>query len=223
MVPFRSSCTYIKNELPHVYREAYKFLEPMDFINFRLTGKARATPCSFIGILSIDNRRNGTRNYNPSILALSGIDRDKLPDLLPVEGIVGNIKEDIANDWGISLETTVISGANDNASALIGSGAIADYEAVAVLGTSGMLMFHYPHKKADILHNIATMPGALNNRNMCTTDTGNTGKVVDYFLQKLVYANDEFANDVGTENMYNHLNQAISQVAVGSDNLLFLP
>ncbi len=214
---------YIKNELPDIYRQAYKFLEPMDFINMRLTGKAHATPCSYIACLSIDNRKGGTKDYNPWILDSTGIDRKKLPDLLPVEGIVGNLRSEIASEWGLSPDTPVITAASDNSAALIGSGAIADYEAVAVLGTSGMLMFHVPNKKADLLHSLATIPGALNGRNIFSADTGNTGKVVDAFLNKLVYCQDDFSNTPMPEDLYNRLNQAVAQINPGSDNLLFLP
>ncbi len=47
---------FIKNELPEIYSKTYKFLEPMDFINMRLTGKACATRCSNIASILIDNR-----------------------------------------------------------------------------------------------------------------------------------------------------------------------
>ena len=214
---------YIKNELPDIYSQTYKFLEPMDFINMRLTGKAYATPCSYIASLSIDNRKTGTKDYNPWILEITGIDRNKLPDLLPVEGIVGYLRAEIARDWGLSPDIPVITAASDNSAALIGSGAIADYEAVAVLGTSGMLMFHVPNKKADLLHSLATIPGALNGRNIFSADTGNTGKVVDAFLSKLVYCQDDFSNTPPPDDLYNRLNQAVAQIPPGSDNLLFLP
>lgn len=44
---------FIKNELPDIYRKTYKFLEPMDFISMRLTGKANATQNSNIATLVI--------------------------------------------------------------------------------------------------------------------------------------------------------------------------
>ena len=214
---------YIKNELPDIYRKTYKFLEPMDFINMRLTGKANATQSSNIATFLIDNRINGTRDYDPWTLKLSGIDRAKLPDLLPVEGIVGNLQSGIASEWGLSTDTVVIASANDNSVALIGSGAINDYEAVGVLGTSGMLVFHVPFKKTDLFHVLTTIPSALNNRFIFWGDTFNTGNVVDSFLKNLVYGRDAFCSDDIPEDMYARLNQAAAQVRAGSDGVLFLP
>jgi xylulokinase len=214
---------FIKNELPDIYRKTYKFLEPMDFINMRLTGKANATQNSNVAILSIDNRKGGTKDYSLWALKLSGIDRSKLPDLLPVEGIVGNLQPSIAAEWGLSTDTIVITSATDNSVAPIGSGAIADYEAVAVLGTSGMLVFHIPFKKTDLIHFLASAPSALNDRYLIEADTGNTGKVVDSFLNNLVYGQDCFSTNDKPEDVYTRLNNAAALVPVGSDGVLFLP
>ncbi len=48
---------FIKNERPEVYRRTYKFLEPSDFINFRLTGKCAATQNTAMPLLMTDNRQ----------------------------------------------------------------------------------------------------------------------------------------------------------------------
>jgi xylulokinase len=214
---------FIKNELPEVYRRVYKFLEPMDFINMRLTGKANATQNTNVAILSIDNRKGGSKDYYPWALKTSGIDRSKLPDLLPVEGIVGNLQAAIASEWGLSPDTIVITGATDNSAAPIGSGAIADYEAVAVLGTSGMLVFHIPFKKTDLSHFLASAPSAIEGRYLIEADTGNTGKVIDTFLKNLVYGQDSFSTGDNPEDIYLRLNNAAVQAPVGSDGVLFLP
>jgi len=214
---------YIKNEHPDIYNRTYKFLEPMDYINMCLTGKACATQCSNIACLMIDNRPNGTKDYHPWTLSISGIDRNKLPDLQPIEGIVGTLKTEIANEWGLTPDTVVITAATDNSVALIGSGAIEDYEAVAVLGSSGMLVFHMPDKKVDLMHSLASGPGALNGRNVFSADTGNTCKVVDSYLYNLVYGQDEFSSNGYPDDIYTRLNHAIEHIPVGSENILFLP
>lgn len=214
---------YIKNEHPDIYRKTYKFLEPMDFINFRLTGKACATQNSNIACLMIDDRRNRIHDYHPWLLAMSGIERAKLPDLLPVEGIVGKLQGHVAREWGLSSETVVITSANDNSVALIGSGALVDYEAVAVLGTSGMLVCHVPEKKVDLIHNNITMPAALKDRYIYTADTGNTGRVVDSVLYKLMFGRDDFSNGDIPEDVYRRLNHAAGNIPIGSEGVVFLP
>ena len=214
---------FIKNELPEIYRKTYKFLEPMDYINLRLTGKACATQNSNLASLLIDNRKLGVTEYDPWTLRMSGVDRAKLPDLLPVDGVVGTLLPQVAKEWGLTPNSVVVTGANDNSVSAIGSGAIADYEAAAVLGTSGMLVFHVPYKKTDLTHMVASVPSALRDRYLFTAETGNTGRVVDTFLKNLVYGKDGFCACDMPEDIYVHLNQAATQVPPGSDGVLFLP
>ncbi len=140
-----------------------------------------------------------------------------------MEGIVGTLQETIARDWGLSPKTIVITSAGDNSVAPIGSGAIADYEAVAVLGTSGMLVLHVPYKKTDLIKFIFTFPSALNNRYLLWADTGNTGKVIDSFLNNLIFGQDAFHTGDVPEDVYARLNQAAAQVDAGSEGVLFLP
>jgi xylulokinase len=214
---------YIKNERPEIYQRTYKFLEPMDFINMRLTGKACANQCSNIATLLIDNRMDGSKDYNPWALKLSGVDRSKLPDLSPVGSVVGNIKPEIAAEWGLTNSTVVVASATDNSVTPIGAGAVDDYEAVAVMGTSGMLVFHFPRKKSDLLLGMVTMPGAINGRYVFSADTGNTGAVVNAFLNNFIYGQDSFNDHEIPADMYDRLNQAVAQAPVGSEGVLFLP
>ena len=214
---------FIKHELPEIYRKTYKFLEPMDFINMRLTGKATATQNTNVATLMIDNRKLGTLDYHPWTLERTGIDRAKLPDLLPVDGIIGSLTAAAASELGLSTNTIVITGSNDNSSSAIGAGAVQDYEAAAVLGTSGMLVFHLPYKKTDLTHMVASTPSALPDRYLFTADTGNTGRVIDSFIKNMIYPKDSFDTGDLPRDMYDRLNRAAEQVSPGSDGVLFLP
>jgi xylulokinase len=156
-----SHILFIKNERPEVYRRAYKFLEPMDYINMRLTGKAAATQNTVFAYLLTDNRRLDQTEYDPWLLKMCGVDKEKLPDILPIDGILGDVLPSVAKEWGLSPSTKVILGANDNSTSAIGAGAISDFNAAAVLGTSGHLALHIPFKKTDVLHQITTMPSAI--------------------------------------------------------------
>ncbi|MCH7836611.1 MAG: xylulose kinase, partial [Chloroflexi bacterium] len=78
---------YIQNEQPEVYRQTFKFLEPMDYLNLRLTGKAAASYDTITGHWLTDNRDLSKVKYVVKLIALSGVDREKLPDLKPTGAI----------------------------------------------------------------------------------------------------------------------------------------
>ena len=61
---------------------------------------------------------------------MGGIDREKLPDLLPIDGILGTLTPSVAAELGLSPDTLVVCGVNDNSTSAVGAGAIADGEVV---------------------------------------------------------------------------------------------
>ncbi len=214
---------FIKHACPEVYRATYKFLEPMDYINMRLTGKFTGTQNTVMPMMLTDNRRLDTLDYDPWLLKKSGIDRDKLPDLLPLDGMVGTLQPAVAAELGLSPDTVVICGVNDNSSSAIGAGSIADAEPAAVLGTSGYLACHVPFKKTDITASMGTMPSAIPGQYLFWGELANNGKVLESYLRNLIYADDGFGTGPVPEDAYDRASAAAADVPPGSDGLLFLP
>ena len=214
---------FIKHERPEIYRRTYKFLEPMDYINMRLTGRFSATQNTAWSSMLVDNRRLDAQEYDPWLLKMGGIDREKLPDLLPIDGILGTITPSIASEWGLSSNTVVVCGVNDNSSSAVGAGAIADSEVAAVMGTSGHMAAHVSFKKTDIFSTMATMPSGIKGRFLFWGDLANTGKVLESYLRNLVYAQDDFETGKIPEDMYDRASQVAAQVPPGSEGVIFLP
>ncbi len=115
---------YIKNERPEIYDKTYKFLEPMDYLTARLTGRITATQKTMAPFVVVDNREWGSLNYNEELLKLAGVEKHKFPELIPNNGVVGPLKEDVAKELGLNLSTPVIAGIGDSNASLIGSGAV---------------------------------------------------------------------------------------------------
>ena len=214
---------FIKHERPEIYRRTYKFFEPVDYINMRLTGKFAATQNTVLPMMMVDNRRLDVQEYDPWLLKMGGIEREKLPDLLPIDGILGAITPAIAKELGLSPGTLVVCGVNDNSSSAIGAGAIADSEVAAVMGTSGYLAAHVAFKKTDIDHSLGTMPSGIQGRYLFWGEMANNGKVLESYLKNLVYAQDGFDTGKVPADMYDRASQLAAQAQPGSEGVLFLP
>ena len=214
---------FIKHERPEIYRQTYKFLEPMDYINLRLTGKFAATQNTVLPMMMVDNRRLDMLEYDPWLIKTGGIDREKLPDLLPIDGILGTITASIADELGLLPNTLVICGVNDNSSSAIGAGSVSDSEPAAVMGTSGYLASHVSFKKTDINSSLGTMPSGIKGRYLFWGEMANNGKVLESYLKNLIYADDEMSTGEIPADMYERASQAASQVNPGSEGILFLP
>ncbi|HSL45455.1 MAG TPA: FGGY-family carbohydrate kinase [Anaerolineales bacterium] len=214
---------FIKNACPEIYRRTYKFLEPTDYINMRLTGRCVATQNTVMPMVMVDNRRLNMQEYEPWLLKMSGIDREKLPDLLPIDGIVGTVTATVANELGLSPKTVVICGVNDNSSSAIGVGSIADSEPAAVMGTSGYLASHVSFKKTDLNSSIATMPSGIPGRYLFIGELANNTKVLDSYLKNLIYAQDVFETGNIPDELYERASQLAADVPPGSEGVIFLP
>jgi xylulokinase len=214
---------FIKHERPDVYRRTYKFLEPMDYVNMRLTGKFAATQNTALPTLMVDNRTLDARDYHPWLVKTGGIDRDKLPDLLPIDGIVGTVLPAVARELGLSSDTVVICGVNDNCTSAIGAGSIGSAEPAAVMGSSGHLAFHVAFKKTDIDHTVCTIPSGIGGSYLFWADLANNGKVLESYLKNLVYAQDGLETGTLPADMYERASQVAAQVPPGAEGVLFLP
>ena len=59
---------YIKNELPDIYRDTYKFLEPKDYLNLELTGKFASSFDVSLLLWVTDNRNPNNIHYDKKLL-----------------------------------------------------------------------------------------------------------------------------------------------------------
>ena len=214
---------YLKHEVPDVYRAADKFLEPKDYLNARLTGRCAASYDSITLHWVTDNRRIDHVDYDPRLLKLARIDREKLPDLCRAIDRLGPIKPEIADELGLPHEVPVIAGTPDVFSAAIGSGAVRDYEVHLYLGTSSWLSCHVPFKKVDLLHNMASMPAAIPGRYLLVNEQECAGNSLNYLRDNLIYPDDELSNGVCPGDVYQRFDRVAEKTAPGSGKVIFLP
>ncbi|MFQ5437061.1 MAG: FGGY family carbohydrate kinase, partial [Anaerolineae bacterium] len=92
---------FLKQNHPHIFEQTYKFLEPKDYLNLRLTGLFAASYDSIALHWVTDNRDLRRVDYDGRLLKMAGLPRQKLPDLRRAVDILGPILPDIAADWGL--------------------------------------------------------------------------------------------------------------------------
>ncbi|QXC60936.1 FGGY-family carbohydrate kinase [Aquihabitans sp. G128] len=155
---------WLRNERPDVYRSAHAFLEPCDYLNARVTGRQVASYDSIVAHWLTDNRDLSHVRYDPQLLAWCGLTEAQLPELVPSASTIGTVLPSVAEAWGISTATKVVTATGDVHSAVVGSGALGDHEGHLYMGTSSWLSCHLPAKKTDLLNNQAALPSAVPGR-----------------------------------------------------------
>jgi xylulokinase len=208
---------YLRHDVPEVYAAAETFLEPKDYLNYRLTGETAASFDSIALHWVTDNRNPASIDYNEDLLTYADIDRSCLPGLLPATAVIGNVTADAAAHLGLSPGIPVIVGTPDIHSAAIGSGATADFSGHLYIGTSSWLICHVPFKKTDIAHGIASLPAAIPNRYLAANEQETAGKALEW-IGGVLYPGVPDRSDV-----YREMNRIAAAVSPGSGGVIFTP
>ncbi len=212
---------WLKLARPEVYAKTATFLEPMDYVSMRLCGRRVANRCSAFMMLLTDNRR-ADPVYHPRLVQWSGLDPDKLPELVPIDEPLGPLLPDVAASLGLSKEALVFPGINDTLAGGIGTYAFSGDHVGLAIGTTSVIVTHVPFKKTDIRNSLVSMPSPIRGQYFVMGETGIGGRALEYFLEKLVFADDRFATH-SLVDKFEALHRAVERVPPGSDGVLFLP
>src|SRR5215211_2922743 len=155
---------WIRDRRPDIYRRTATFLEPRDWLNFQLTGRMVSSFDAATLLWATDTRDVGAVRYDDHLLRLAGLDRGKLPDLVPSATVLGTLRPEAAAALGLPATAQVVTGAPDIMASAIGAGTVADFDAHLYLGTSSWLVCHVPYRKTDLFHNLASVPSAIPGR-----------------------------------------------------------
>ncbi len=214
---------WFRHARPDLYERTAAFLEPMDYLALRLTGRATANQCSAYMMLLTDNRTLGAVDWDPGLVARSHIDAEKLPDLVPVGSEVGTLLPDVADALGLLPSTPVLSGINDTQAGAVAAGAFTGTHAGLALGTSGVIVTHVARKKTNPRTTIFTVPSPLGGTFLVTAENGVAGVGVDHFLDHVVYPDDALGTGPRPEAAYAALNEVAATSSPGAGGVLYLP
>ena len=127
---------WLRDNDPEIYARTACFLQPKDYIVYRLTG-ARATDYSDAsGTLLFDLE---TRSWNHTFLHALDIAPERLPQLHRSTDIVGVVSPQAAAETGLAAETPVVIGGGDGACAGVGAGVVNPGETYCNIGSSAWI------------------------------------------------------------------------------------
>lgn len=218
-----SHILYIQKKLPEIYKKTYKFLEPKDYLNLYFTGKFAASYDSITVHWLTDNRDINNVRYSEELLRISGVDVAKLPDLVPTNSLLGTIKKELAEEFGLREDLKVISGTPDTHSAAVGSGAVKDFEPHLYIGTSSWLICHTPWKKTDLFHNMGCIPSGIPGKYMLVNEQETTGACLNFIKNNVFYHEDDLSVEKAPKDFYKRLDVVASKAPAGSNGVIFTP
>src|ERR1051325_1716658 len=213
----------IRDAMPELYASTYKFLNVLDYLNLRLTGEFVATYDSILTSWVTDNRDPDSIQYKDSLIRSLGIDREKLPMIVPCTKVIGNLRSDVANALGLSSNVKVVAGAIDNTAAAIGAGTAEDFATHLYIGTSSWLAAHVPFKKTDIASSMASIPCAVPGRYLLTALQATAGGNLTFLRDNILYHKDELLQEADVPDIFKVLDQIADRVPAGANGVMYTP
>ncbi len=213
---------FLQHDRPEIHSQTATYLEPMDYVTARLTGRVTATQHSMFMSQLCDNRTLGTTSYDRDLIRLSGVDESRLPPLIGVDDVVGELHAAIAGEMGLPATAVVYAGSNDTAILAVASGVAKSGRGGLAIGTTSVLLDSVARKDTDLDHEVLSMPGLASDQYLVFAENGYGGRVVEYMLDQIVYAGDSLA-DHSTQNLFTRLDDALRESPPGAGGSLFLP
>lgn len=127
---------WVKEHEREIYAKTAKMLHAKDFVNFRLTGVMRSEYSDASGTNLLDLKKLA---WSERLVAISGLDGDKLPTLVPSTQVVGELTGAAAAALGLAAGTPVVAGAGDGVCAGVGVGSVAPGVTYNYLGSSSWI------------------------------------------------------------------------------------
>ncbi len=213
----------IKYEYPEVYAETAKFLNVLDYMNLRLTGRGVACFDSILTSWVTDNRDPDRITYHDALVRASGIAWDKFPEIRPSTDVIGMLRREVADQLGLPYDIPVVTGAGDVSAAAVGSGAVSDGEVHLYLGTSSWMAAHVPFKKTDISTSIASVPCAVPGRYLMIALQATAGGNLAFLRDKILYHKDELLAEEQVPDVYAIMDRIAAKTPPGSNGVIFTP
>ncbi|MBN2051610.1 MAG: xylulokinase [Spirochaetales bacterium] len=125
---------WMRENEPRLFEKISAVMLPKDYITYCLCGEIVTDYSDASGTLLLDVE---DKSWSEQMCSLAGLDRNKLPRLYESYEVVGTIKTDIAEEFGLPKQVKIIAGAGDNAAAAVGTGTVGNGSCNISLGTSG--------------------------------------------------------------------------------------
>ena len=200
---------WVAENEPENWARARTLLLPKDYVRFRLTGERAVDVADGSGTILFDL---AARSWSAEVLAALDIDPGLCPPVFEGPEITGMVTAEAAHLTGLRPGTPVVAGGGDQSANAVGVGAINSGVMALSLGTSGVVFAAGPDPSIESQGRVHAFCHAVPERwHMMGVMLSAAGS--------LRWFRDTFAPD----RSFDELMAGASEVAAGSDGVLFLP
>ncbi len=204
---------WIKEQLPEVYSNTYKFLDVNGYLKYKCTNKMVA---EWSGACSYGFNLN-KKDWERIFFKIAGIDISKLPDLVKSTDLVGTLNDKAAQELGLTTSVKIFGGSDDTQAAAMGSGQTDHHQAHIYLGSSAWIGVS-SQKNYKFNNGVASLQSADPSSSLLVGITESAGINVEWALNKFYKKEKEQG-----VNIYELMEKEVSEIPAGADDLIFTP
>lgn len=127
---------WVKENEPENFARIRKIMLPKDYIAYKLSGTHCCDYSDASGMLLLDVKN---RCWSKEMLKICSVKEEQMPELFESYEVVGTLKPELAEAFGMSTDCKIVAGAGDNAAGAVGTGTVGDGQCTISLGTSGTI------------------------------------------------------------------------------------
>jgi xylulokinase len=210
---------WVRENEPDVYRRIAHVLLPKDYLRYRLTGAYLTEVSDASGTALLDVQR---RRWSSEMLAALDMDVRWLPECYESSVASARVSAAAAEETGLLAGTLVVGGGGDQAAGAVGTGIVAEGIVSVVLGTSGVVFASSDAYRVEPEGRLHAFCHAIPDRWHLMGVMLSAAGSFRWFRDTLGQAELAAAHARGVD-VYDLLTAAASEVAPGSEGLIFLP
>lgn len=211
---------WVKNEEPHIFKKATKFVDVKDWILFQAGIKDFYTDWSHACLWNYF--RIDTHQPEPEIIEEGlGLTMDHFSTIVKTTEVLGTLSHESAKSLGLTPEVQVVCGCGDLVAVSVGSGAITPGKQHLYIGSSGWISQHQETPQFDLC-GAGTIESAIPGRLLLTGHMESAGSCLAWLVENICTSEGEQALATNKD-VYELVTEQAKAVPPGSQNLLYLP
>jgi xylulokinase len=204
---------------PANYERLAKFLNPKDYIRYRLTGEMSTEVTDASGTGLFDVRR---RTWSRRLFEILDIPMDFAPTCYESVGVSGTVKSEIAESLGLPKGLPVVGGGGDAVIQTLGTGVSTSDILMTTIGTAGIISTAFEQFQANPQGKLQVFCNVIPARWHAMGVTLSAGGSLRWAKETLAAAETEVAKN-SLEDVYEIICREAEHSRAGANGLLFLP
>jgi xylulokinase len=205
---------WLRNKEPENFEQLAKVLLPKDDVRRRLTGEMATEVSDASGMLLLDVEK---RAWSKKLLKKLDLDESLLATVYESEQVTGKLRQELADELGLSTDCVVVGGAGDCAANAVGTGVVKKGILSTSVGSSGVMFVHCDKMQVDPEGRLHTFCHAVHGKWHMMGVNLSAGRSLQWLVE-------DVCKDLPAKpDPYDILSAEAADVPTGSQGLFFLP